>query len=167
MKFSDWIARTDDFVSIDANTCDRLVNAARTSSRKRSHLLLHESHTDPVQRLMVAFASGTYIQPHRHPAQWEMIMPMRGTLALLLFSEDGKVTAKTELSAESTPTLQITAGVLHTLIAVTPSALMLEIKSGPFRPAQFFDRFPTENTASAIQAAKWLISAEIGDRWQG
>jgi cupin fold WbuC family metalloprotein len=162
MKFSDWAMDNGSFAAIEADTCERLFNDAVQAPRKRSHLLLHESHSDPAQRLLVAFARGTYIQPHCHPEQWELVVPMRGTLAMLTFSTDGQVISRTELTANSVPALQISAGTIHTLIAVTPFALMLEIKPGPFRPAQFFDSFPTENAAGATRAAAWLLSATEG-----
>jgi cupin fold WbuC family metalloprotein len=115
--------------------------------------------------LLVAFDQGTYMQPHRHPEQWEMIIPMRGTLALLLFSDDGHVADIIELTAGSVPISQITAGAWHTVVAMTSSALMLEIKPGPFRVAEFLERFPTENSPDVGRAARWLTSAKIGDQW--
>jgi hypothetical protein len=58
MKFSEWTAGTGDLASISVSACDRILDDAVTSPRKRAHLLLHENHADPVQRLMVAFAQG-------------------------------------------------------------------------------------------------------------
>lgn len=165
MNFSDWTTNVNGFASVGTSTCDRLLSDAKMSPRRRSHLLLHESHADPTQRLLVAFDQGTYMQPHRHPEQWEMIVPMRGTLALLLFSDDGHVADRIELTAGSIPISQITAGVRHSVVAMTSSALMLEIKPGPFRVAEFFERFPTENSPDAGRAASWLTSAKIGDLW--
>src|SRR3954454_788354 len=110
MKFSDWTMHGET-ASIDCGACEVLLKEASTSPRLRTHRLLHENHADTVQRLLVAFAQGTYIQPHRHPEQWEMITLMQGALALLLFSADGRVTRRTELSANATPILQIPAGV--------------------------------------------------------
>ncbi|WP_245257018.1 WbuC family cupin fold metalloprotein [Nitrobacter sp. Nb-311A] len=136
------------------------------SPRRRSHLLLHESHADPTQRLLVAFEQSTYIQPHRHPEQWEMIIPMRGVLALLLFSDNGHVADRIELTAGSIPISQITVGAWHTVVALTPSALMLEIKPGPYRVAEFLELFPPENSPDARRAAEWLTSAKAGDYWQ-
>lgn len=165
MKFSDWTTSVDGFVSVEASTCDRLLSDAKMSPRRRSHLLLHESHADPTQRLLVAFEQSTYIQPHRHPEQWEMIIPMRGTLVVLLFSDDGHIADRVELAAGSIPISQIAAGAWHTVVAMTSSALMLEIKPGPYRVAEFFGRFPIEKSPDAARAAEWLTSAKTGDRW--
>jgi cupin fold WbuC family metalloprotein len=165
MKFANWTTDVDGFASVGASTCDRLLSDAEMSPRRRSHLLLHESHADPTQRLLVAFEQSTYIQPHRHPEQWEMIIPMRGVLALLLFSDDGQVADRIELAAGSIPISQIAAGAWHTVVAMTPSALMLEIKPGPYRVAEFLGLFPSENSPDVGRAARWLTSAKIGVRW--
>lgn len=165
MKFLDWTTYTGGFATVERDACEILLEEATRSPRMRSHQLLHESHADPVQRLLVAFAEGTYIQPHRHPEQWEMIMPMRGALDLLSFSEKGVVTARTELTTDTTPAVQIAAGVLHTLVVMTPPALILEIKTGPFRPAEFFELFPSERTPQAANVTTWLATAQVGDIW--
>jgi cupin fold WbuC family metalloprotein len=126
--------------------------------------LLHESRADPIQRLLVAFTPGSYIQPHRHPEQWEMVLPIRGTFALLTFSNAGTITGRAELTATTVPVSQIPAGAWHTFVAVTPQALLLEVKPGPFLLADFLDAFPSETDPSAPRAASWLASAELGDR---
>ena len=141
MNFSDWTTNVNGFASVGTSTCHRLLSDAKTSPRRRSHLLLHESHADPTQRLLVAFEQSSYIQPHRHPEQWEMIIPMRGTLTLLLFSDDGHVADIIELTAGSIPISQITAGAWHTVVAMTSSALMLENRGrSEFR--SFLNDFP-------------------------
>ncbi|MCS3765343.1 WbuC family cupin fold metalloprotein [Bradyrhizobium centrosematis] len=165
IKFSDWATIRGSTLSIEHAACEALLNEASSSPRLRAHRLLHESHVDPVQRLIVAFAKGTYIQPHRHPEQWEMIMPMHGAFTLLLFSDNGTVIDRTELTADTTPQVQIAAGELHTLVPITPHALMLEIKPGPFRPAKFLDILPSEGSPEAARAASWLDLAQRGDHW--
>ena len=149
MKFSEWTMGTDGVASISDTTCDRLLQDALMSPRKRAHLLLHESHADPIQRLLVAFAPGSYIQPHRHPEQWEMVLLIRGTFALFTFSNAGEITGRTELTTTTVPVLQIPAGTWHTFVAVTPQALLLELKPGPYRTAEFLDAFSSETDPSA------------------
>jgi cupin fold WbuC family metalloprotein len=163
MKFSDWTTNVDGFASVGASTCDRLLSDPQMSPRRRSHLLLHESHADPTQRLLVAFDQGTYMQPHRHPEQWEMIIPMRGTFTLLLFSDDGHVADLIELTAGSIPISQITAVAWHTVVAMTSSALMLEIKLGHSELRSFFNDFHRE--FARCGTSREMASAKIGDQW--
>ncbi|HIH6359276.1 TPA: WbuC family cupin fold metalloprotein, partial [Escherichia coli] len=48
---------------IDDAVVDELVNNARVSERKRTHYLLHTSHQDKVQRLIITMVKGSYVEP--------------------------------------------------------------------------------------------------------
>jgi cupin fold WbuC family metalloprotein len=56
----------------------RLLQTAAASARKRSHLLLHADHHDPVQRLLIGLEPESYVRAHVHSEQWEMIVLLRG-----------------------------------------------------------------------------------------
>jgi len=162
--FSNWPQSADAIQTIGASAGGELLDVAKSAARLRTHMLLHTSHEDPVQRLLVALSRGTYIQPHRHNEQWEMIVPLKGTLALLLFSMTGVITEKVEITPNQTTALQISAGTWHTLAPVSENALMLEVKPGPFRPAEFAPWSPSEGNPTASRAAAWLINAKPGER---
>ena len=164
--FSNWPPSAGAIKSIGADIADGLPDAAKSAPRLRTHVLLHESHEDPVQRLLVGFSRGTYVQPHRHTEQWEMIVPIKGVLALLLFSTTGTITERVEIAPDQTVTLEIPAGIWHTLVPVSESASMLEVKPGPFRPAEFAPWSPPEGSPTAKQAATWLIDAKPGEAFQ-
>lgn len=160
------MTKTGDLNQVNSADVDLLATAARNADRKRSHLLLHDSHADSVQRLLVFFRQGSYIQPHRHSSQWEMIVPLDGAIGLLLFSGDGAVTRRVELRPGDTPILEIPAGVWHTLFCISGEALLLEIKPGPFRPAEFAHWCPAEAELGSASAVDWFPHAQVGERWQ-
>jgi hypothetical protein len=56
----------------------RLLETAAASTRKRSHLLLHADQQDQVQRLLIGLEPASYVRPHVHGEQWEMIVLLRG-----------------------------------------------------------------------------------------
>ena len=56
----------------------RLLDTAAARTRKRAHLLLHADHQDQVQRLLIGLEPATYVRPHVHSEQWEMIVLLRG-----------------------------------------------------------------------------------------
>ncbi|SUX72999.1 Uncharacterised protein [Citrobacter freundii] len=78
---------------IDNDQLDELYDQARQSERLRSHLLMHGSHQEKVQRLLIALVKGSYVEPHYHelPHQWEMFIVMQGQLQVCLHSRNGKV----------------------------------------------------------------------------
>ena len=159
--------RTDTSSSVSRDGYKQLLEQAGQSTRRRSHLLLHDSHLDPVQRVLVALKRGTYIQPHIHSRQWEMIVPIEGALQTMFFSNDGVLRSAVEISSNTTPLLQVPAGVWHSIIPISETAVMMEVKPGPFRLAEFAEWSPAEgHSEDAAHFSDWLMVARPGDRWQ-
>ena len=115
---------------------DQTIRAARSSPRKRAHFILHQPE-DPVQRMVNAILPGSYIPPHKHqnPDKIELFAILKGQVAALKFTSDGKID-KIHLLDESGPIkiVDIKPRIYHGFIALKPSAL-LEIIQGPYRRA--------------------------------
>jgi cupin fold WbuC family metalloprotein len=106
-----------------------LLSESRASPRRRSHLLLHTGHQDQVQRLLVALQPGTYVRPHRHSTQWEMLALHRGRADVLAFDEGGMLIDRHQLN-QSAPVIQIPMGVWHAGIALQPDTIVMEGQTG-------------------------------------
>jgi cupin fold WbuC family metalloprotein len=152
--------------TVDAAQLKILIAEARASARRRSHLLLHAGHGDQVQRLVIAAEPGTYIRPHHHSEQWEMLILLRGMLDVLIFDAQGTVRERRRLDA-SAPVVQITMGEWHGCIAAESGTVVMEFKPGPFRPNEFADWAPPEQDAEAKGCLDWLSRAKPNERWQG
>ena len=63
------------------------------SPRKRQHHNIHESYKDHCQRLFNAIELDSYIRPHRHASdpKNELLIAVRGLMALVTFDEQGNV----------------------------------------------------------------------------
>jgi cupin fold WbuC family metalloprotein len=55
-------------------------------------MLLHADHQDQVQRLLIALEPNSYVRPHLHSEQWEMIVLLRGQLDFLIVSPAAELT---------------------------------------------------------------------------
>ena len=137
-----------------------LFREAESSPRKRAHLLLHRAPADQVQRLLIACCVDTYVRPHYHPDQWELMTLLKGNADVITFNADGCVVRRR--SMRSAPVVQISQNVLHTIIITAPRALLLEVKPGPFRPAEFPPWAPTENSQEAHHLLKHLKESQVG-----
>lgn len=137
-----------------------LFREAELSPRKRAHLLLHRAHADQVQRLLIACCIGTYVRPHYHPEQWELMSLLEGNADVITFNADGCVLGRR--SMQVSPVVEIAQNVLHTIIITAPRALLLEVKPGPFRPAEFPPWAPAENSQEAHHLLKHLKGSQIG-----
>ena len=149
---------------VDEARLDELHEAARTSPRRRAHLLLHAGHQDQVQRLLIALEPGTYVRAHKHSEQWEMLILLRGRVDVLMLSDDAQVCQRVELRPSS-PVIQIPMGVCHCAIALDNGSVVMEVKPGPFRPNEFMAWAPEEGSSTAGAFLDWTGKAEVGHIW--
>ena len=152
-------------VSLDARRLRLLIDAAAAAPRKRSHLLLHSGPEDPVQRLVIAAQPRTYVRPHHHTRQWEMLVLHRGSMDVLIFSEDGEVVSRNGLDS-ATPVVQIPVGAWHTCVIREPDTVVVEIKPGPFRSNEFCQWAPEEGEGDVGEFLDWVASAKPGQKWR-
>ena len=103
-----------------------LLQAATASTRKRSHLLLHADQQDQVQRLLIALEPESFVRPHVHGEQWEMIVLLRGRFDFLIFDPQAELVQRLAMSIAS-PVVQIPRGTWHSGVVLAPETLVLEI----------------------------------------
>lgn len=127
-----------------AEYLDELVRQASTSLRRRQHRNIHTDYADPCQRLFNAIEPDSYLRPHRHgPAQGaETMIALRGLMKLVVFEDDGQIAEAHTFGAghhaeqNRIPVgLETPPGRWHTVIAVEPGSVLLEMKGGPFDPS--------------------------------
>ena len=146
-----------------------LTSEAEKASRGRCHFNIHDSYSDPCQRLFNAIGPYSYIRPHRHSidAKDECLMAVKGLFALILFEDDGEVKQIVRFGSERyafedsrvCAGAELSAGTWHTVIALVPDSVLLELKAGPFDPhmaKEFAEWAPEEETASAEEYLRRL-----------
>ena len=121
---------------LDESQISDLASEAETAPRRRTHLLLHSGPQDQVQRLMIVLQPGSYIRPHHHSQQWELLVLLQGRGNLLSFDGSGCLADRVELS-RSAQVAQIPAGVWHGFVVLENDTAVLEIKPGPYRSNEF------------------------------
>lgn len=146
-----------------------LVIEARSAPRRRKNLNLHPTLSDPVQRLLNAFEPGTYVRPHRHgdPGKWEFFAILHGRALVLAFTDAGIVQERHELAPTgAVQVIEIAAGTWHTLAALESGTVLLEVKQGPYAPAEprdFAPWTPPEGTPAAVTLERWFHTARVGE----
>jgi cupin fold WbuC family metalloprotein len=151
-----------------ADYFNKLTSEAQSNPRKRKHRNIHESFEDPSQRLFNAIEPCSYIRPHRHAtdARDELLIAVRGLMALVTFDEHGKVTRTVRFGLDKNHEdlavgAEIPANTWHTVIALEPASVLLEVKAGPFDPNQPKDLAqwaPDEGGPNAQQYLEQLSS---------
>lgn len=126
---------------ITAKTVDQLRAESLASARRRQHMNLHASHNEPVQRLLNAIQIDSYIRPHRHSIdpKIESLFALAGSFVLFVFDENGQVARIIRLvsekyihRAETCLGVELSPGTWHTVLAMEPDSILLELKAGPF-----------------------------------
>jgi cupin fold WbuC family metalloprotein len=138
---------------------------AAAAPRKRSHFLLHDGPHDQVQRLLIVLQPGTYVRPHKHSEQWELLVLQRGGAELLSFSDEGQVLSRTAFGLAG-PIAEIAAGTWHGIVVLEPATAVLEVKPGPYRANEFAQWAPDEGNPDAARFEQWARRAKPGTVWQ-
>lgn len=149
-----------------AEYLDELSEQARTSPRKRQHRNLHSSYADPCQRLFNAIEPGSYIRPHRHASdpRHELLIAVRGSMVLVVFDDRGRITTVTRLGSGARGNnvaagVEVPSDAWHTVLALEPGCVLLEVKAGPFDPERPKDLAlwaPEEGTSAAEEYLRAL-----------
>lgn len=144
---------------------DGLLSEAAAAPRRRKHRNLHVSYSDPSQRLLNAIWPESYIRPHRHSLdpKMESLVAVRGMLALITFDERGVpapvVRFGTELYGRDERVdvgVEIPAETWHTVVALVPGSVLLELKAGPFDPAAAKEMAPWAPEEGSTQATGYF-----------
>lgn len=113
------------------------------SERLRQHFNVHASYEDNCQKLFNAIQPGSYIRPHRHliDPKNELLVAIKGRMALIIFDEQGQIKKKIFLGTENykhvdAVAVELTPDLWHTVIALEKDSVLLEIKPGPFDPSR-------------------------------
>ena len=120
-----------------------LSERALGNKRMRQHQNIHKDFHEPCQRLFNAIEPGSYIRPHRHVSvpRDELLVALRGLMALVTFDDGGQVQRIVRFGSEKYGSglaigVEIGPQTWHTVIALEEGSILLEVKAGPFDPAQ-------------------------------
>jgi len=147
----------------DTEYLNKLIAEAQGNSRKRQHQSIHESYDEPCQRLFNAIEPDSYIRPHRHvtDSKDELLIAVRGLMALVTFDDQGMVSDVVRFSADRNDEgfavgAEVSSTTWHTVIALVPSCVLLEVKAGPFDPKQPKDLAPWAPEEETLDASDYL-----------
>lgn len=143
-----------------------LINEANSSPRVRQHRNIHSSYEDPCQRFLNAIGVDSYIRPHRHALdpKAETLIAVRGLFALVIFDDTGAIReiirCGTERYAESNDLAvgaNLAPGTWHTIVALQPGSVLLELKAGPFNPGAAKEPAPWAPEEGTTEGQAYLL----------
>lgn len=126
-------------MKIDNILLDRLTAEAQASPRLRMNLDLRNSGSDSSQRMLNAVEPGSVVPVHRHRNTSETLVVLRGRVMEEYYDSDCKFIESFELAPGSLCALNIPAGQWHSIRALVPGTVILEMKDGAYEPLQECD----------------------------
>ena len=153
---------------VKSEMLDELAARAGETKRLRINYNIHESLSDPVQRLFIAAEPHSYFRPHRHLGKSEFAMVLRGLFDVLIFDDDGVVTERISIGQDTGILgLEIPADQCHTWIPRSEQSVFFEVKQGPYDPATslvFAPWSPEEGSDQVMEFQTKLLAASVGKR---
>ena len=158
-------------IMLEPEQIEQLLEQAKDSDRKRSHLLLHDNQDCLLHRVVIALQRGTYVVPHNHSESQkeEILFVLQGEVCVVLFNEQGMVLDKQVKSAgELSAFGEYAPGTWHTLYPVSNNAIIIEVKRGPFiptSPTEFARWAPKEGSPGVNHFLAWLYKCDVNARY--
>ncbi len=155
-------------------TLRTLIERADQSTRLRKSFNIHKSHQEPIQRLCNAICVNSYIRPHRHSLdpKHELLVAIKGIFALIVFSDSGNPESYSVFGSEKylasdkdSYAVEVPPFCWHTVIALAPRSVLLEIKEGPFDhlvAKEYAPWSPLENSIDAKPYLRHLRATVLG-----
>jgi cupin fold WbuC family metalloprotein len=149
---------------------DSVAALASASPRLRMNHNFHSFAADNPHRFLNVLLRGTYIRPHRHavPPKSESFLVLEGIADVILFDNNGTVTARHRLGAQSPEGhlwgVDIEPGVWHTILPRTERVVCFEVKPGPWVPAtdkEFAGWAPAENSLGIAAYCRKILGDEL------
>jgi len=145
--------------TIDRPFLDDLGRQAAASRRRRQHFNLHTSYADPCQRLVNSLMHDSYIRPHRHSVdpKFETLIALQGAMGCIHFDDRGNVARLVRFGAGSDcPAIVVEPNEWHTVVALSETAVLLEVKAGPFDPSAAKEPAPWAAEEGSAAAGAYL-----------
>lgn len=114
----------------------RLKEQARASRQAKCRLLLHCDPDAALHEMVIVLPKGGYVQPHENTRSSKSYHLVDGSMVVVLFDRDGRITQVCRMgdrSPDQTRILRMSATVFHTVIPTTDQVVFVETILGPFR----------------------------------
>jgi len=152
---------------ITSDSINELIVRAGANARQRINYNIHESLSDPVQRLFIASGLESYFRPHRHPEKWEFAVIIRGLFDVMVFDDTSRVMERVSIGpGAKVIAFEMPPNTWHSWVTMIDGSVFFETKQGPYkalRAADFAVWSPEEGTPQVGGFVSRLRKAKVGD----
>ncbi len=143
-----------------------LVKKAKTAPRRRVNHNFHASLGENPNRFLNVMLKDAYFTPHRHanPPKPESFLVLEGSVACVIFENTGEIRAVHRLGAGANYGVDVGAGIWHTIIVLSDTAVCYEVKPGPYivtNDKEFAPWAPAEGSDGCAEYWRQLTAAAL------
>jgi len=106
--------------------------AAALNGTKNVRLCLHDSPKAIFHNMIVLENKIKYYRPHKHPSKSETFHIIEGTMAVIVFAENGQIENSSVLDAQENFLYRVDANTYHAVMPLSDLVIYHESKPGPF-----------------------------------
>ena len=135
LKMPEVIKNNNDILFVNHEMIERIKHESLKSSRHMARLLMHLSHEDKVQEMLIAMQRECVVTPNRSVGKSESLQIIEGRLLLVIFDENGNIVKQEEMApfGSNSPTIyRLNSAPWHTMIPITEMVVVHETLQGPF-----------------------------------
>lgn len=129
------IKNSENLLFVDLEVVENIKKEAKKSPRLIARLLMHLSHEDLVQEMLIAMCRDCAVAPNRAVGRSESLQMVEGEMLLIMFNENGEVIKRLEMGhPESGKAFlyRFTSTPWHTMVPITEMVVVHESLQGPF-----------------------------------
>ncbi len=126
---------TDNLIIVDQNWITRLKEEAKKSTNRRARLLMHRSHDDLVQEMLIIFCKDCIITPNRSIGKSESLQVIEGEVVVVVFDDEGRVAERIEMGPPGSNMAfmyRLCSAPWHSMIPMSEFVVIHEALEGPF-----------------------------------
>lgn len=137
-----------------------LADQARASDRRRINHNFHRSLEENPNRFLNVMLKDSYFTPHRHvnPPKPEAFLVLEGSVLCVIFDNDGGIREAHKMGEGENYGVDVGAGIWHTIIVLSDTAVCYEVKPGPYVQASDKEFAPWAPREGDPQAAVYAAT---------
>lgn len=173
-KVNDEVLYADEpIVKVEQHDIEWMKELVKSNPRHRIRLCTHPGVEDRIHEMLIILGEQTYIRPHKHPAKSESFHIIEGSVDVVIFDDEGRITETIEMGSYGSGKLffyRLSQPFYHTVRIRSEWAIFHETTNGPFDRADtvFASWSPGEENAEAgwqyNQQLDHAISALLGTK---
>ncbi len=128
----------DEYPAFSGSEIAELRNRARSNPSGKIRICMHEAPESALHEMLIALRNDVRYPVHKCPARSETHIVLDGLMTVNLFHDDGAIRERVPMGPPDSGRcgyLRVPANMFHSIRIETEVCVFMEVKLGPFDPA--------------------------------